>query len=340
MDALFSLARTREIAVAILHDDAAVVVGVANRRAADCLALVLAQIGQVVAVVRSVFLVLPVEQAHRAQVRLTLPVAVVYPVAARCAVPHDGAVGIAAFLRVGGVGLHVSGIGNGFSAIADQLAARDNLARADLVAVEGAQGASIGKSAIAQIAARSDDAAVRRERVAVRGGAARDQGRGAIARADDAAVAAREPGQAHLAADRGQHVEVSQAVAIGNRARRLVLAGEAAGVDLRVEGGQADARAVDRAVLDRARVRADQTADRQVAVGICADDAFATGQVIARHGAVANRGPMGVVAHERAHVHVNVRVVDRRAMQRVVLARSVIAPQHDVRHGALVIGRG
>ena len=165
-----------EVAVAVLHHHAAVVVLDAQRAAGKGHAVVRADVAQVVAGVAAL-LPLPVEHAHRADVLLHRPCAVVY--GAADAVPHHGGIGVHRLRAAAG---HA---GKAVKPQALQSRARDGrLGRVDAEAVAGngigVQLVVVGVCAAVQIVALGRAAAGAGQAVYLRlaGGG---QGRGAVA---------------------------------------------------------------------------------------------------------------------------------------------------------------
>ena len=118
-----------KVAVAVLHHHAAVVVLDAQRAAGKGHAVVCADVAQVVAGVAAL-LPLPVEHAHRADVPLLGPRAVVYGLARR--VPHHGGIGIDRLCAAGGQ------LGKAVQALRFQICPVDGrLGRVDAEAVAG-----------------------------------------------------------------------------------------------------------------------------------------------------------------------------------------------------------
>ena len=293
------IAGLEEVAVAVLHHHAAVVVLDAQRAAGKGHAVVRADVAQVVAGVAAL-LPLPVEHAHRADVLLHRPCAVVY--GAADAVSHHGGVGVHRLRAAAG---HA---GKAVKPQALQSRARDGrLGRVDAEAVAGngigVQLVVVGVCAAVQIVALGRAAAGAGQAVYLRlaGGG---QGRGAVAVGQRAAgVFTGEAAQPHRAAAHVQRLQHAQRVA-GLDAAAGVAAGESAGVDGGVVGRCLHRGAVGLAGEDASavglvvQVAAHQTAhiDRAVLVG---QYARAAAEAVAGHGAVADRAviPPGQHAH-------------------------------------------
>ena len=119
----------KEVAVTVLHHHAAVVVLDAQRAAGKGHAVVCADVAQVITRVAAL-LPLPVEHAHRADVPLLGPRAVVYGLARR--VPHHGGIGIDCLCAAGGQ------LGKAVQALRFQICPVDGrLGRVDAEAVAG-----------------------------------------------------------------------------------------------------------------------------------------------------------------------------------------------------------
>ena len=246
-----------------------------------------ADVGEVIAAVRAVLLLFPVEHADLADIRRHRPVAVVDEYAARV-------------LHTGGIGVDSLGI---FSAVTCRcrrvearqperlqfrrghgLRAARGLRTVQPVLLPEAVGAAV--EIVAALHAAGGGKAVRL-------GARRGHGRRAVGTADDAAVVRGEAAKLYLAAADGRDIDRRDAVAALDAP--VVLSCEAAHAELREHVLGIDRGAAHAALLHIALIVADEAAD--------IDCAAAVGQrlgAVARGRAAAHRA--GVVADKRADV--------------------------------------
>ena len=246
-----------------------------------------ADVGEVVAAVRAVLLLFPVEHADLADIRRHRPVAVVDEYAARV-------------LHTGGIGVDSLGI---FSAVTCRrrrvearqperlqfrrghgLRAARGLRAVQPVLVPEAVGTAVEVIAVLHAAGGGK---------AVRLGARRGHGRRAVGSADNAAVVRGKAAEIHLAAADGRDADRRDAVAALDAP--VVLSCEAARVELREHVLGIDRGAAHAALLHIALIVADEAAD--------IDRAAAVGQrlgAVARGRAAAHRA--GIVADKRADV--------------------------------------
>ena len=246
-----------------------------------------ADVGEVIAAVRAVLLLFPVEHADLADIRRHRPVAVVDEYAARV-------------LHTGGIGVDSLGI---FSAVTCRrrrvearqperlqfrrghgLRAARGLRAVQPILLPEAVGAAV--EIVAALHAAGGGKAVRL-------GARRGHSRRAVGAADDAAVVRGEAAKLHLAAADGRDIDRRDAVAALDAP--VVLSCEAARAELREHVLGIDRGAAHAALLHIALIVADEAAD--------IDCAAAVGQrlgAVARGRAAAHRA--GIVADERADV--------------------------------------
>ena len=248
-----------------------------------------ADVGEVIAAVRAVLLLFPVEHADLADIRRHRPVAVVDEYAAR--VLHTGGIGVAVlriFPTIPRVHLRLR-----FEARQPErlqfrrghgLRAARGLRAVQPVLLPEAVGAAV--EIVAALHAAGGGKAVRL-------GARRGHGRRAVGAADDSAVVRGEAAKLHLAAADGRDIDRRDAIAALDAP--VVLSGEAAHAELREHVLGIDRGAAHAALLHIALIVADEAAD--------IDCAAAVGQrlgAVARGRAAAHRA--GVVADERADV--------------------------------------
>ena len=290
-----------EVAVAVLRHHTAVVVLDAQCAAGKGHAVVCADVAQVVAGVAAL-LPLPVEHAHRADVLLHRPCAVVY--GAADAIPHHGGVGVHRFRTAAG------DFGKAVQALALQPFSRNGRlgrvgAEAVVGYVVGIQRVVVGVCAAVQIAALGRAAAGTGQAVYLRltGGG---QGRGAVAIGQCAAgVFTGEAAQPHRTAAHVQRLQHTQRVA-GLDAASGVAAGKPAGVDGGIVGGYLHQGAVGLAGEDApavglvVQVAAHQAAHIDCAV-LIGQYAHAAVEAVAGHGTVADRA----VVPPGQHTHVD-----------------------------------
>ena len=290
-----------EVAVAVLRHHAAVVVLDAQCAAGKGHAVVCADVAQVVAGVAAL-LPLPVEHAHRADVLLHRPCAVVY--GAADAIPHHGGVGVHRFRTAAG------DFGKAVQALALQPFSRNGRlgrvgAEAVVGYVVGIQRVVVGVCAAVQIVALGRAAAGAGQAVYLRltGGG---QGRGAVAVGQcTAGVFTGEAAQPHRAVAHVQRLQHTQRVA-GLDAAAGVAAGKPAGVDGGIVGGYLHQGAVGFAGEDApavglvVQVAAHQAAHIDCAV-LIGQYAHAAAEAVVGHGTVADRA----VVPPGQHTHVD-----------------------------------
>ena len=246
-----------------------------------------ADVGEVIAAVRAVLLLFPVEHADLADIRRHRPVAVVDEYAARV-------------LHTGGIGVDSLGIFSAVTCLRRRVEARQperlqfrrghglraarGLRAVQPVLLPEAVGAAV--EIVAALHAAGGGKAVRL-------GARRGHGRRAVGAADDAAVVRGEAAKLYLAAADGRDIDRRDAVAALDAP--VVPSGEAAHAELREHVLGIDRGAAHAALLHIALIVADEAAD--------IDCAAAVGQrlgAVARGRAAAHRA--GVVADKRADV--------------------------------------
>ena len=248
-----------------------------------------ADVGEVIAAVRAVLLLFPVEHADLADIRRHRPVAVVDEYAAR--VLHTGGIGVAVLrifptiprfrlrLRFEARQLELLQLRRGHG-----LRAARGLRAVQPVLLPEAVGAAVEIVAALHAAGGCK---------AVRLGARRGHSRRAVGAADDAAVVRGEAAKLHLAAADGRDIDRRDAIAALDAP--VVLSCEAAHAELREHVLGIDRGAAHAALLHVALIVADEAAD--------IDCAAAVGQrlgAVARGRAAAHRA--GIVADERADV--------------------------------------
>ena len=248
-----------------------------------------ADVGEVIAAVRAVLLLFPVEHADLADIRRHRPVAVVDEYAAR--VLHTGGIGVAVLrifptiprfrlrLRFEARQLELLQLRRGHG-----LRAARGLRAVQPVLLPEAVGAAV--EIVAALHAAGGGKAVRL-------GARRGHSRRAVGAADDSAVVRGEAAKLHLAAADGRDIDRRDAVAALDAP--VVLSCEAAHAELREHVLGIDRGAAHAALLHIALIVADEAAD--------IDCAAAVGQrlgAVARGRAAAHRA--GVVADKRADV--------------------------------------
>ena len=248
-----------------------------------------ADVGEVIAAVRAVLLLFPVEHADLADIRRHRPVAVVDEYAAR--VLHTGGIGVAVLrifptiprvhlrLRFEARQLELLQLRRGHV-----LRAARGLRAVQPVLLPEAVGAAV--EIVAALHAAGGGKAVRL-------GARRGHSRRAVGAADDAAVVRGEAAELHLAAADGRDIDRRDAIAALDAP--VVLSCEAAHAELREHVLGIDRGAAHAALLHIALIVADEAAD--------IDCAAAVGQrlgAVARGRAAAHRA--GIVADERADV--------------------------------------
>ena len=248
-----------------------------------------ADVGEVIAAVRAVLLLFPVEHADLADIRRHRPVAVVDEYAAR--VLHTGGIGVAVLrifptiprfrlrLRFEARQLELLQLRRGHG-----LRAARGLRAVQPVLLPEAVGAAVEVIAVLHAAGGSK---------AVRLGARRGHSRRAVGSADDAAVVRGEAAKLYLAAADGRDIDRRDAIAALDAP--VVPSGEAAHAELREHVLGIDRGAAHAALLHVALIVADEAAD--------IDCAAAVGQrlgAVARGRAAAHRA--GVVADKRADV--------------------------------------
>ena len=246
-----------------------------------------ADVGEVIAAVRAVLLLFPVEHADLADIRRHRPVAVVDEYAAR--VLHTGGIGVAV-LRIFPPIPRFRGRAEARQPERLQfrrghgLRAARGLRAVQPVLLPEAVGAAV--EIVAALHAAGGGKAVRL-------GARRGHGRRAVGTADDAAVVRGEAAKLYLAAADGRDIDRRDAVAALDAP--VVPSGEAAHAELREHVLGIDRGAAHAALLHIALIVADEAAD--------IDCAAAVGQrlgAVARGRAAAHRA--GVVADKRADV--------------------------------------
>ena len=271
-----------------------------------------ADVGEVVAAVRAVLLLFPVEHADLADIRRHRPVAVVDEYAAR--VLHTGGIGVAVLriltiprfrprLRFEARQLELLHLRRGHG-----LRAARGLRAVQPVLLPEAVGAAV--EIVAALHAAGGGKAVRPR-------ARRGHGRRAVGAADDAAVVRSEAAKLHLAAADGRDIDRRDAIAALDAP--VVPSGEAAHAELREHVLGIDRGAAHAALLHIALIVADEAAD--------IDCAAAVGQrlgAVARGRAAAHRA--GVVADKRADVGAPALDAAVKADDRVLLAGN----EHDV----------
>ena len=275
------------VAVAVGGDHAAVVVRGAEGTALLALRADKADVGEVIAAVRAVLLLFPVEHADLADIRRHRPVAVVDEYAAR--VLHTGGIGVAV-LRIFPPIPRFRGRAEARQPERLQfrrghgLRAARGLRAVQPVLLPEAVGTAVEVIAVLHAAGGGK---------AVRLGARRGHGRRAVGSADNAAVVRGKAAELHLAAADGRDTDRRDAVAALDAP--VVLSGEAARAELREHVLGIDRGAAHAALLHIALIVADEAAD--------IDCAAAVGQrlgAVARCRAAAHRA--GIVADERADV--------------------------------------
>ena len=246
-----------------------------------------ADVGEVIAAVRAVLLLFPVEHADLADIRRHRPVAVVDEYAAR--VLHTGGIGVAV-LRIFPPIPRFRGRAEARQPERLQfrrghgLRAARGLRAVQPVLLPEAVGAAV--EIVAALHAAGGGKAVRPR-------ARRGHGRRAVGAADDAAVVRGKAAKLHLAAADGRDIDRRDAIAALDAP--VVLSCEAAHAELREHVLGIDRGAAHAALLHIALIVADEAAD--------IDCAAAVGQrlgAVARCRAAAHRA--GIVADERADV--------------------------------------